>query len=313
MTHQFRSIAIGAAVAALLILPARADSNWVTRPQKSYDANSIRIDDLVGTLTVSVKPSGPVTVEIAGTRERVQGLEVAKDGKTLVIHGAQINAVWDWHKWFDFSAHQSMQPKSLQVKIAVPKGTALNVNDMIGDATIGDTMGPLTFEAAATTAKIGRVGEAKLSMAGSGRIDVAEVNGPLSLEIAGSGKIHVGHSGPVRAEVAGAGDTQLGDIAGGLKVEIAGSGNVAALSVNGPVKVEIAGSGSIKIANGKADPLRVEIMGSGNFDFGGTAVDPHLEAFGSGRVKLKSYTGHMSRNGSVDVQVGGKSIPGGED
>ena len=83
---------------------------------------------------------------------------------------------------------------------------------------------------------------------------------------------------------------------------------MAADSVNGPVKVSIAGSGSIKIAKGQADPLHVSIMGSGNFDFGGNAVDPHLSALGSGRVRLKSYTGHLSSSGSINVKVGDKTI-----
>ena len=34
----------------------------------------------------------------------------------------------------------------------------------------------------------------------------------------------------------------------------------------------------------------------------------HLSALGSGRVRLKSYTGHLSSSGSINVKVGDKSI-----
>jgi hypothetical protein len=47
-------------------------------------------------------------------------------------------------------------------------------------------------------------------------------------------------------------------------------------------------------------------MGAGNFVFGGVAVDPHIEAVGSGTVKLKSYTGHMDSEGMANVQIGGE-------
>ncbi len=332
-TKQFLG---GVAVAALLILPTLAHAGpvappappappapaqifvaehggWVTQARRSFAVHNVRVDDLVGTLRVTVSGSGPATLEIAGIKSRVDQLEVRQDGDTLKISGTHTNSVWDWHDWFNFSVHDRAEPKNLQVRLAVPRGTELRVDGMIGDAEIGDTMAPIRFEAAASTAKIGRVGKAKLSMAGSGKIDVAEVDGPLKLEIAGSGKITVGRSGSVDADVAGAGDARLGDINGGLKLDIAGSGDVAASSVNGPVKVSIAGSGSIKIGKGQANPLHVSIMGSGNFDFGGNAVDPHLSALGSGRVRLKSYTGHLSSSGSINVKVGDKTVSTGDD
>jgi hypothetical protein len=50
--------------------------------------------------------------------------------------------------------------------------------------------------------------------------------------------------------------------------------------------------------------LHVEIMGSGNFAFGGVAVDPHIEAFGSGNVRLHSYRGKLDTEGMADVKIG---------
>jgi hypothetical protein len=183
------------------------------------------------------------------------------------------------------------------------------VNDFVGNAVIGDTMGPLRFEATATQSKIGKVASANISLAGTGRIDVAAVNGPLRLDIAGSGKVTVGPSQSVKAEIAGAGDTALGPIAQGLDVEIAGSGDISTPRVNGPVKVDIAGSGSVNIAEGVANPLHVDIMGSGNFAFGGLAIDPHVSSFGSGSVKIKAYKGHMSSDGMASVEVGAPDMP----
>ena len=310
MSDRIKSLLMGAAVAALLIVPAWAGGDWVSWPQKTFGgAHSLKVDDFVGTLNVSVSNGGPIAVSVSGTKERVNHVEIHGGGDSVVIEGQNDESVWDWRNWFNFADYGRSKPDQLVVKVSVPRGTEIHVDDMVGKANIGDTMGPLKFEASATQSKIGKVSSAKISLAGAGRIDVAAVNGPLDLDIAGSGKVTVGPTQSVKADIAGAGDTALGPIAGGLDVDIAGSGDISASRVNGPVKVDIAGSGSVNIADGLANPLKVEIMGSGNFTFGGTAVDPHVSSFGSGTVKIKAYKGHMSSSGMADVDIGMPGMP----
>jgi hypothetical protein len=308
MQNRAKSFVGGAAVAALLILPAAAaNSDWTVWPTKSFGANALKLHDIVGTLTVNVRDGGPVTVEVSGARPRVNGVSIHQQDGTVVIDGSSSNdnaSVWDWHKWFNFSTDWQPKTANLIIKVTVPRGAEVEVSDLVGDATIGDTQGELRFEAAATKARIGRVGEAHVSLAGAGHVDIAQVNGPLHLEIGGSGKVAVGPVQSVDVDIGGSGDAQFGAIAGGMKIDIAGSGDVSAASVNGPTHVDIAGSGSVKIAEGTADPLHVDIMGAGNFIFGGTAVDPHIDAVGSGNVKLKSYRGHLDTEGMANVKIG---------
>lgn len=310
MKDQTRSLLLGAAVAAFLILPAAAE-DWVTWPQKSFSASALKVDDMVGTLIVNVTNGGNINVNVSGTRERINQLEVHSSGSAVMIEGRTENSVWDWRQWFNFD-YTRAQPDQLVVKVNVPRGTAISVDDIVGKANIGDTGGPLRFEASAVQSKIGKVGSANISLAGTGRIDVAAVNGPLKLDIAGSGKVNVGPTQSVKASIAGAGDTALGPIAQGLDVDIAGSGDISARRVNGPVHVDIAGSGSVNIADGVANPLHVDIMGSGSFTFGGLAVDPHVSSFGSGSVKIKAYKGHMSSDGMASVEVGAPGVSAAE-
>ncbi|MDE3114086.1 MAG: DUF2807 domain-containing protein, partial [Pseudomonadota bacterium] len=234
---QNKQFLVGAAVAALLILPGLthaapvdtqavlvSDSGgWITSPQKSFPVRSVKVKDVIGVLSVAVKPSGPVTLEVAGIRSRVDGLEVSGDGGVLRIDGHHVSSVWDWRDWFNFSGDNKIDPSKLQVRLVVPKGTALWVDGQIGDTTIGDTGGSLRFEAVTSNVRIGRVGEAKLTLAGSGKIDAAEIDGPLTLAVAGSGKVHVVRSKSVKADIAGAGDAQFGTVDGGLRLSIAGS------------------------------------------------------------------------------------------
>jgi hypothetical protein len=324
---QSKQFLAGAAVAALLILPGLTNAapveapvvlvsdsgGWITSPQKSFAVRSVMVKDVIGQLNVAVKPSGPVMLAVGGIKSRVDGLEVSADGGVLRIKGHHVSSVWDWRDWFNFSGDNKIDPRKLQIRLTVPVGTALSVDGQIGDAVIGDTQAPLRFEAVTSNVRIGRVGEAKLSLAGSGKIEAAEIDGPLVLNIAGSGKVHVARSKSVKADIAGAGDAQFGTVDGGLKLSIAGSGDVAADSINGPLHVSIAGSGSVKIANGTADPMHVSVMGSGSVDFGGMAVDPHISALGSANVRLKAYRGHLSSSGSVSIKVNGQNVKAGSD
>jgi len=218
MTDQKKSLLLGAAVAAVLILPAAAAEDWVTWPQKTFSGGALKVDDFVGTLIVNVTNGGNINVAVSGTRERMKQVEVHSSGSQVLIEGQNTDSVWDWHNWFNYADYTRAKPDQLVVKVSVPRGTAVTVNDIVGKATIGDTMGPLKFEASATQSKIGKVSSADISLAGTGRIDVAAVNGPLRLDIAGSGKVTVGPTQGVKADIAGAGDTALGPIAGGLDV-----------------------------------------------------------------------------------------------
>src|SRR5579862_6695792 len=160
MQNRLKSLVTGAAVAAALTLPAEAwsDNGWQTWPTKTFDVKSVRLDSVVGTLRIDVKDSGPVTMTASGAPERLSGLKVRTNGSELRISGGDVESVWDWKNWFNFSYHDN--EGKLNITLVVPKGEELRVDDLVGNATIGDTEGPLRFEAAVSNATIGRVGPA---------------------------------------------------------------------------------------------------------------------------------------------------------
>src|SRR5579871_416263 len=163
MMNRGKSFLLGAAVAALLIVPAAAsNSDWTVRPTKSYGgANAVKLTDIVGKITVDVRNGGPVTVDVAGAKPRVDGVTINQDDGKVVIDGSSssdTSSVWDWHKWFNFSSGWTSQTDNLTIKVTVPRGAGVEVSDLVGDATIGDTQGELHFDAAATKARIGQIG-----------------------------------------------------------------------------------------------------------------------------------------------------------
>jgi hypothetical protein len=301
MTKRWKSVVAGAAVAAALTLPAIADS-WITGPTRNFPVRSVSVHDLVGNLTIGVRDGGPVSVQVSGAKQRVDETTVSQNDGTVAIESGYTNEVWDWRHWFDYSDHTSSG--NLSVKVMVPRGTKVDVDDLVGNAQIGDTMAPIDFSAVSTNSTIGRVGEAHISLAGSGKITVGDIAGDLHAESAGAGQIRTGSVHTVHADLAGSGGLSVGAIDGALHLDIAGSGDFEATRINGPLHADILGSGSVSIASGEANPLHLSIAGSGNFNFGGTAVDPHIEAVGSGNVHLHAYRGKLASEGMADVKVG---------
>jgi hypothetical protein len=327
MKQKMKSLLIGTAIAAFVIAPsvsgfgqtnavhgasappaAPHGAYWAVTPARTFNASSVKLEDVVGSVIVKVRDTGPITLEIAGDPQRVNDVHASQDDGKLDIDGSSSPeadySVWDWRNWFNFPRSLDRQSGNLTVTVTVARGTDVAIEDLVGDAAVGDTMGNLRLEAAVTKAHIGKVANAHISLGGSGRIDIASVQGALDLEMGGSGKVVAGSAGSVKADIAGSGDAELGPIAGGLSLDIVGSGDVTVAHVNGPVHLGIAGSGNVRIADGIADPLHVDIMGAGNLYFGGVAIDPHIDAVGSGTVHIKAYRGHLDSEGMADVKIG---------
>jgi hypothetical protein len=286
---------------------AAAGKDWVTKPRQSFAVKKVHFSSVIGSIRVDVKDSGPMTLDVAGTKRAVDGLTARIEDGTLQIEGSDEGgtiAVWDWRKWFDFSDVGGSHRYKLDLRLTVPRGSDVAVEDFIGNAAIGDTMGNLDFSANATKSRIGKVKNAKVELEGSGQVDLSQVMGPLNIEIDGSGKVNAGDVQSVHAELNGSGDAAIGQIHGPLHLEVAGSGSLTATKVTGPVHIEIAGAGSVKIADGVADPFKVEIAGSGDVFFGGVAVNPDISAFGSGKVKLHAIRGKLNSEGMANVKIG---------
>jgi hypothetical protein len=306
MNRRIAFFLFGTTTALLAATAIQAgDNDWIRSPVKSYEINALKVEDMSGTLTVDVKDGGPTTLEINGVQWKVARVGVRQSGRELTIKGTDNRKVWNWRSWFDFRHGGRDEAKNLYVHLTVPRGTAVKVDSLIGNAIIGNIEAPLKFDAVGDTdTRIGNVASADVSLAGSGKIKIANVAGRLNAETAGSGDIRSGDACDVHAEIAGSGSISVAKAKCKLHVEIAGSGDFSAASVSGPTHIEIAGSGSVSIADGEANPMHVEIMGSGDVSFGGMAVDPNIESMGSGSVRLKAYRGNLHTEGNSSLKIG---------
>lgn len=241
---------------ALCLLPLPA---FAFGPQ-SYDAKAVKIDGVYGQLDVIVaNGTDKVSVEVTGPEKRLAEVSVNTSGGTLVIEQKQKRDGQGWRGKDD----------QIRVTIRLPAGTGLEIEDFIGDGTVGDLRGPLEVDDIVSgELTVGHVSTAKLSVSGSGKIKVGDIDRGLDVEINGSGSVATGK-------------TQ-----GEVKLEINGSGDIDIARVNGPVAANVNGSGDINLRAGTADPLAASIAGSGEVTLDGVARNQAVNNNGSGTVKV---------------------------
>ncbi|MEQ1753501.1 MAG: DUF2807 domain-containing protein [Micropepsaceae bacterium] len=272
---------------------------------RQFTAKRVHLDKVVGQIELIVAPAGAMHVQAWGKPDTMKELQVRIVGEELYVrldrHDEE--AWFPWNLFNMWSAER--RPADLTLRIAAPSGTPYEMEDISGNIAAGDLDAPVSLDGHSLSGRFGRVQNAKVSLAGSGKVTFGPIRDQLDVDIAGSGHVEAPSAAAAQVEIAGGGEVILGAIAQGLDIEIAGSGDVKAVSINGPLDVEIAGSGDVVVDGGTATSFKVEIAGSGDVTFKGHAVNPHIEIMGSGSVVLGSYTGELDKDiaGSGDVKV----------
>ena len=298
-------LAFGVAGAALLA--AGAASAAETRVDiKDAVARVVIVPEARSDVKVSFKTTNaslPLTVRVDGDKTIVDGDLDGPLGKGRIRNCRSINGVAS----VDVSGVGKVAWEDMpQVVIQVPMDASVSA----GGAVFGS---------------VGRSTSLKLSNAGCGDWTVANVEGAMSLNLAGSGDVKAGSAGSADIKVAGSGDVATtgvrgklttnvagsgdlvsGPVGGGLVIRIAGSGYVDVASVSGDMDVNIAGSGDAVIRGGKAGAVSVSIAGSGEVQFAGAATTVSARVAGSGDIRVASVGGDVKKSviGSGDVVVG---------
>lgn len=283
-------LATAAVALGLLTTATLAAGNRVTGPAERFSASGLKVENVAGTLTVDVKPTDKVSVQVSGAKDRLDHVRVYESHHVVHVTDTQKRhfSLFDWHSWFSDHHHSEDDVKNLKIHVTLPdQKLKVDVHGFTGNARIGNTHGPLTFKAAGMGhSEIGDVGMAEIAIAGTGNVRVGRVAGDFSADIAGNGTI------------------SAGDVGHGLNTKIAGQGKVNAASVHGPVNIKIAGQGWVKIAGGEADPFQVKIAGQGDVAFNGVARNPQIRSAGMAKIRVKKYIGKLDTSGKTDFAVG---------
>lgn len=298
------TLASYASVAASSAMPAAAGPIDGT-----FQARRVHLDKVVAQVELVVAPPGPMRVQAWGKPDTMKQLQVRVVGEELYVR-LDKQEVDAWFPWNLFNMWaEERKPADLRLRITAPSGTPYQMENMSGNIVAGDLDAPVTLEAAALTARFGRVQSANVSVAGSGRVTFGPIRDQLDVEIAGSGHVEAASASAAQVEIAGGGEVLLGAIQKGLSVDIAGAGDVKAASINGSLDVDVAGSGDLVIDGGVATSFKIAIAGSGDVLFKGHAVNPRVEIMGSGSVTVGSYEGNLDKDiaGSGDFKVLGNA------
>jgi hypothetical protein len=255
------------------VLPVGASAPAAAAPARPIDqtfqVKRVHLDDIIATVEiVAVAQPGPVRVQINGKPDYLKEVRVLTVGDEIVIR-QEVKEDEAWFPWNFFNKwSDDRRTEDLRMRITVPVGTPLEVEDMIGKIVGNDLDAPLQLGGHAIDARFGRVQSAKIDISGAGDVQIASVKETFGVDIAGAGEIHVGQ-------------------------------------VTGPVSVDIAGAGEVTVNGGHAPQFDVEISGSGEVAFLGSVVNPRIEINGSGTVTVGSYTGNLRQdiNGSGDFVV----------
>lgn len=139
----------------------------------------------------------------------------------------------------------------IKITVKLPQGGAVRLEDVFGTSVIGDTDGDLQVEASNGSVQAGRVVNANLEISGVSKINVAEVNGTLDMEVSGCGNIRVngGKVSKLDIEVSGTGHATFDGAADKAKLEVSGCGSINVASVKNKPKQEVSGVGKIKVGN----------------------------------------------------------------
>lgn len=262
-------------------------------------AQELEIEHAAARVVVIPEARRDVAVTVSPGSAALPQLDVRRQGASITIDGGLRRRI---------DGCESRDGREVSVRI---KGVGMVPVSQLPTIT---ARVPLDAEVSSSGAVFGSIARSErldLASAGCGDWTVANVSGPLSVSLAGSGDIYTGSARSAEISLAGSGDVRLGQILGSLEASVAGSGDVRAASVAGRIEASIAGSGDVYVVGGRSGPLDASIVGSGDVRVDGAVESLEASIMGSGDVRVASVRSGVSQSimGSGDVIVAGQTVP----
>lgn len=268
---------------------------------------SVEIRHAVARVAVVVEDRTDIAVEVQQGSSGLPPVRVSRSGDETRIDGGLGRRGW-------FGGDNIRRCSTGRGDGRAGEGASVEVRGVgrvdLADAPLIVIRTPRDVDLAATGAVFGSIGRGARSVdlgnGGCGAWDIANVDGPLSLSIGGSGDMRAGTSTALDVSIGGSGSVSAGATRD-LDVSIGGSGDVVVARLDGRMDVSIAGSGDVEVRTGNAPELDVSIAGSGDVSFGGVAGDVDVSIMGGGNVDIARATGSVSRSvvGGGSVRIGG--------
>ena len=235
-----------------LFLALPAFSQKETRTVPSFHSVSFGIPG-----TLYLKQGDVQSLELEGDKDDLNEIE------TEVVNG-QLRIKVGNHQWFNWNFRNDVA-----VYITAPNLDEVSLGGsgkIVGNSKIkSDHM--------------------RLSVSGSGNMELEVVSDELTLDVSGSGKMDLAlNAGSVDQHISGSGGITLSGNAGKAALDISGSGKLDATGMDaGSYDITISGSGRASIS--VRDAITANISGSGTVYYKGSPDRVISKVSGSGKVK----------------------------
>ena len=252
--------------------------------EKSFMANTLKLTALFADVDIRVGDHPQIKIKIEGQDSTIKDIDISENENVVYVRGKggkdsrrasiQINKGGSSINIGGQTGRGSIyvdngdivisnvtnnnisivsgEENETKVTIFVPKGTQIDVSDVSGQVNIDDTEGNLQASVRGkNNIYAGRVKDAVISVGCSGDIQVQEVSGSLTAQIAGSGDIRIRHGDVtnLNATIVGSGDVIFGGRAEDAILTITGSGDIKVAHIKNRPITNIVGSGDIDIGN----------------------------------------------------------------
>ncbi len=239
--------------------------------KKSFDAKSLSLKGISGSVFVESHSGDNILVDITSTKEILKNIVCAVEGDVLVV-----------------------------------EDTRLSTNTKNSSITI--TNGSISFGGGISGMQIFSSGKNQTIISSSAKVNYEiRIKVPKHLPIkahCSNGVIEVENvEGDIDA-VAQAGVITLGKTLNAV-FSVQGNGDIVAKSVEGTLVATVQGNGDIKVADGKVTKLTAVLQGNGDIEFKGEAVDATLSVMGNGDIKVHSVLNKPIKNimGNGDIKI----------
>jgi hypothetical protein len=281
----------------------------VAGPAFAQSGPEVDIRHAVARVAVVAEDRNDIAVEVEQGSSGLPAVQVTRDGANVRIDGG-LRGRRGLFGGGDSLRNCRSGPDNART---AGEGASVEVRSLgrinLSDAPLIVIRTPRNVNVDASGAVFGSVGRGATSVdlgnAGCGDWNVANTDGRVSLDVAGSGDIRAGTSSGLEISIAGAGTVTAGATRD-LEVSLSGAGDVIVARVDGPTDISLAGAGDVSVRAGTAPTLSIEIAGVGDVDFGGVAGDVSVSLAGAGDVNVARATGSVSRSvaGVGDIHIG---------
>lgn len=239
---------------------------------KSFDAKSLSLKGISGSVFVESHSGNNILVDITSTKEILKNIVCAVEGEVLVVEDTR----------------SSTNTKNSSITIS--NGSISFGGGISGMQIFSSGKKQTIISSSSSQADY----EIRIKVPKHLAIKAHCNNGVIQIENVEGNVDAIAHSGLINI-----------DKTKNAVLVVQGSGDIKVAYVDGILTTTVQGSGDIKVKDGKLTNLIATVQGSGDIEFAGETIDANLSVQGSGDIKVQCVHNKPIKNimGSGDIKI----------